>query len=127
MQTTKLISGGTRRGSTRVVAWVLLFAFALQCYATQIHIHGSPLVSVGVSAGIGTDEAGRHGKSPVAPDPATCPICQAIAHTGLFFTPAPPLLFLPAWVAHIALPMREHAISRAAPTHDWLSRAPPRN
>jgi len=118
---------GERRRVSRIVAWVLLFAFTLQCYATQIHIHGSPLPSFGTSIGKIADEGDNHGKSPGTPDPADCPICQAIAHTGLFFTPAAPLLFLPAWVAHVALTVHGNAVSRAAATHDWLSRAPPQH
>ena len=125
MRTIESTSVGPRRRRYRVVAWLLLFAFTLQCYATQIHIHGAPPASFGTSVGRLAEGTGHQGKSPGAPDPADCAICQAIAHTGLFFTPATPLPALPAWVAHVAPPLRGHAILRVAATHNWLSRAPP--
>jgi len=124
MRTTKSTFGEGRRRGARIITWLLLLAFTLQTYATQIHVHGSPIL--GASIGKIADAPRHDGKSPGTPDPADCPICQAIAHTGQFFTPAAPLLSLPAWVAHIAQPVRGHAISRTAATHDWLSRAPPR-
>ena len=123
MRTIKSTSVGSRRLGARIVAWLLLFAFTAQCYATQIHIHGSPPASSGASVGKFADD--HHGKSPGTPAPADCPICQSIAHTGLFFAPAAPLLSLPAIAAYVAPPQGGHAILRAAATHDWRSRAPP--
>jgi len=126
MRIIEATSVGPRRLRHRVVGWLLLFAFTLQCYATQIHIHRAPPASFGTSIGRTAEGTAHPGKSPGTPDPADCAICQAIAHTGLFFTPATPVPSLPAWVAHVAPPADGHAIWRIAATHDWLSRAPPR-
>ena len=116
-----------RRGRGRsVISWVLLLAFTLQCYATQTHIHGAAQAADGRSLVKIVGKSIGHSKLPAAPDTADCAICQAIAHTGAFFAPATPVLLLPARVGHVALPLAARAILRAASTHDWLSRAPPR-
>jgi hypothetical protein len=104
----------------------LLLAFTLQCYAIQTHIHGAPQAADGGPLVKGIEKSIDHGKSPAAPDTADCPICQAIAHTGAFFAPAAPLLVLPAWAGPVASPVTLRAIFRAAATHNWFSRAPPR-
>jgi hypothetical protein len=112
------------RGGWRAAIWVLLFAFSLQSFVTQIHVH-YPLHDAG-GASIVKTLAKVGGKSPVEKDTG-CPYCQAIAHAGAFFTPVTPVLLLPVvWVNSVVL----HVITRAIDsisTHHWRSRAPPRS
>jgi Protein of unknown function (DUF2946) len=121
------ISVGAGRRGRSVIAWILLFAFTVQSHATQIHVHGSSHAIAGASIEKIIEKAGSHGKSPGAPDSTDCPICQAIAHTGVFFAPTVPLLLLPGWVEHFVPSVRQFAVAGAAATHEWFSRAPPRN
>lgn len=105
----------------------MLFAFTLQSYATQIHIHGPSHAIDRISIAKVSGKTGTHGESPSAPDTNDCPICQAIAHNGVFFAPVAPLLLLPAWVAQVSPPVSLRTVAGPAAPHDWFSRAPPQN
>src|SRR5580658_4621167 len=73
----------------RLAIWVLLAAFSLQAYVTQVHIHDSVATTVSKSiANVG------HGKSSGDNNPIDCPFCQAVAQAGAFALPATPLLLL---------------------------------
>jgi hypothetical protein len=127
MQTKKTISVGERHRRQSFIVWILLFAFTVQSFAAQIHIHG-PLRAVDRTTIVNVvEKAGSHNKSSGTPDSADCPICQAIAHAGAFFIPSAPLLFLPGWVEHFVPSIRLLTVVGAAATHEWFSRAPPRN
>lgn len=64
-----------------IVALVALFAFSLQTYLVQTHIHGAS------GQEITSQTAGSH-KAPADRDnPDDCPICQAFALSGAFVTP----------------------------------------
>jgi hypothetical protein len=127
MQTTRTISVGERHRRRSIVVWISLFAFAVQSFAAQIHIH-RPLHAVDRTTIVNfVEKAGSHNKSSGTPDTADCPICQAIAHAGAFFIPSAPLLFLPGWVEHVVPSIRLHSVAGAAATHEWFSRGPPRN
>jgi hypothetical protein len=128
MQTIKTtISVEDRHRRRSIIVWILLFAFTVQSFAAQIHIHG-PLRAVdGASIGNVVEKAGSHNKSSGAPDAADCPICQAIAHAGAFFVPLAPVLLLPGWVEHFVPSVRLLTVAVATATHEWFSRAPPQN
>lgn len=104
---------------------LVAFAFALQSFLTQTHIHGMPqsfggpaIVKIAAGAPAGN-------KTPADTSPLDCPYCQAIAHSGLFFMPAAPLLRLPVALAHsIIAPDFIQVIKSAAILHQ-RSRAPP--
>ena len=60
-----------------------------------------------------------------ADDPANCPICQAVAHSGQFLTPAAIGLVLPSeTVVIVPLAIAANA-ARETISHSWQSRAPP--
>ncbi len=108
------------------VALLVAFAFALQSFLTQTHIHGVPAHFDGAAiVKVDTGSSGG-GKAPADTSPLDCPYCQAIAHSGLFFMPAAPLLLLPVALAHsIVAPDFIQVIKSAAILHQ-RSRAPPR-
>jgi hypothetical protein len=102
-----------------VVALICLFAFTLQTYVVQTHIHGAGEARVSSDAPAGQ-------KGPLGKDSSDdCPICQAFAVSGSFITPAIVIYGIAiAWVkAPSALPPSETVdpfLSR-----NWQSRAPP--
>jgi hypothetical protein len=117
-------SGIRRKGwASRLVVLAVALAFALQAYATQTHIHGLAQ-GAGVLAKVAAGPV--PGKAPADDSQADCPLCHAIAHSGVFVGAAPPLLQVPfAWVQTAALVFRARVISHRA-VHNWQSRAPPR-
>ncbi len=115
-QIAKVKSGNTRL--RLLVTLFALFAFSLQTYIGQIHIH------LGPDAGIAQKHAPD--KFPANGDPANCPICQEVLHNGQFVTPSAASLLPPTFTVSIvrivaALPMLARATS-----HTWRSRAPPK-
>jgi len=103
----------------------MLFALLGQSFVTQTHIHAEP----GVFATLIADGAGAPSqlKAGQAPSdlPATCPICQEIAHAGSYLSPTavafqPPI---PADVWREATPSLAPSLRQRS--HAWQSRAPP--
>jgi hypothetical protein len=116
-----------QRASTarRFVVFIAAFAFVLQSYIAQTHIHdGSP--AFGGAIKIATGQSPAPGNAPIDRSRTECPFCQAVIHVGVFVTSAPPLLALPfAMVETVALVVAPRPVSGAT-AHDWRSRAPPR-
>jgi hypothetical protein len=103
----------------RFVVFIAVFAFALQSFIAQTHIHAESLA--GIIKTVTTP-----GKAPIDHGQADCPFCQAVTHVGSVVASAPPLLRLPySWVETAALGFTAIAIF-VATAHDWQSRAPPR-
>jgi hypothetical protein len=104
----------------RFVVFIAVFAFALQSFIAQTHIHAESLAGI-------VKTVSTTGKAPPADhSQADCPFCQAVIHVGSAVASAPPLLRLPfSWVETTALILPAVAISGAT-AHDWQSRAPPR-
>ena len=103
-----------------LVTFFALFAFSLQTYIGQTHIHLAP-----DSFAAGAAHKQAPDKFPANGDPANCPICQEVLHDGQFVTPAAATLLLPslaASVIEIAAPLPR--LIQAA-SHSWRSRAPP--
>ncbi|HEY7979400.1 MAG TPA: hypothetical protein VID67_14510 [Rhizomicrobium sp.] len=115
---------GIRRRSTasRVLAFFTVLAFALQSFIIQTHIHNGPQAAV---ATFSADAPAPHSKYPHNKAPADCPLCQAVAHTGAFLTPATIAMLLPVSVQTITLRLVVQTAT-ADRTHGWQSRAPPR-
>jgi hypothetical protein len=117
---------GHRSPRWRAVTWVLLFAFTLQSYVTQTHVHVTPhAIHHAVTVKLTADTPDR-GKLPIGNDTTDCLFCQAIANAGAFFLPAPlPLPSPTLWAERAG-----RAIGTRAPhseiAHSWQSRAPPR-
>jgi hypothetical protein len=107
----------------RFVVFLAVFAFALQSFIAQTHIHAEPLALGGI---VKIASASSPDKAPVDHSQADCPFCQAVVHVGSIVASAPPLLRLPfSWVETTALVFTAVAISGST-AHDWQSRAPPR-
>jgi hypothetical protein len=105
---------------------LVLFAFTLQSYVTQSHIHDG-LRGSGAIATVKSDaKAPSHRKSPLDDNPLNCSICQAVAHAGAFLMPAT-LPLLPALSAELATPFIALRAVGAGAMHDWQSRAPPQH
>jgi hypothetical protein len=106
--------------ASRFVVFITVLAFALQSYFAQTHIHAAHGV-----AGIVATHSLAHGKTPLDNSQLDCPFCQAVAHAGVFLTPAPQLMFLPVWAVSEAPSFVIHTVAAAAAAHNWQSRAPP--
>ena len=103
-----------------VVVYAAILAFAFQSYVIQTHIHFAP------TAALASDgQSGHHDKYPANDDPANCPICQEILHSGQFITPAAQFLLPPA-LAVSTIAIVDRALPHIfAPSHSWRGRAPP--
>lgn len=107
-----------------VLVYAVLAAFAFQSYVVQTHIHFAPasLAQLG-SAPAG----GHHDRWPANDDPANCPICQELLHSGQFVTPSAQFL-LPPTLAVSTIALVDQALPFVfAPSHIWHGRAPPRS
>jgi hypothetical protein len=104
----------------RLMACVVLLVFAFQSYALQTHIHARAIHS-GVSS-----PAPASGREPVGNSQMECPLCQAVAHDGIFLEPAVVLaaVFGAGWL--LAVPQAHVARLPGVAAHTWKSRAPPR-
>lgn len=112
------------------LASLLLVAFALQSYVVQTHIHltqaeSARLTLSAAAHGVKLAPLDRHDRFPDSGDPANCPICQEILHSGQFVTPSAQSLLPPSLaVSTIAV------VDTALPfvlslSHSWRGRAPP--
>jgi hypothetical protein len=110
----------------------VFFAFAFQSYVTQTHIHFPHEAAVNIFASADKSPLvkvpGKQNpdKYPPADDPANCPICQEVMHSGAFVMPDFVALLLPSQPISIvplviALPAAIKIVS-----HRWQGRAPPR-
>jgi len=125
----------TRLALSRLLMFVTLIAFSAQTYLTQTHIHlasegheTAALEQAAEGSGkiVGTAPAAPKDKYPANEDPANCPLCQEILHSGQFVTPAAAAVLLPfvsISVIETATPVT-NLIN--AVTHIWRGRAPPR-
>jgi len=107
-----------------LVIYVTLLAFGAQSYVTQTHIHIAP-DSFASFAKLGANKQSQPDKFPANRDPANCPICQEIAHTGQFVTPAAAVLLLPTIAVSIIKIVADIPALAQSTSHAWQSRAPP--
>lgn len=109
----------------RLAAFVVLIAFLSQSYVIQAHFHGVP-----VNAGQSIERLVTQQPPPNSPfDDSSfdCPICQAYAHAGMYFTATALLLLGPiSWIERVTPFLALPAISATA-TRNWRSRAPPKH
>jgi hypothetical protein len=116
---------GRRIGAgENLLAFLVAFAFVLQSFLTQTHLHDTaPAFGNGAIINLSTD-APVH-KAPADSSPLDCPYCQAVAHSGAFFLPTAPLLGLPAIPGERATLPIIAQVFRSAAALGWRSRAPP--
>ena len=121
------------------VALFGLLAVALQTFVVQTHIHVQPpayrtqavsLITLAAASIAGADFAsGQAGipadNYPVNRDPANCPLCKELTHSGQYVSSASVLATLPFPVTVNVFVFREIARSLFAASHTWRGRAPP--
>jgi hypothetical protein len=114
------------RLASRLVVFIALFAFALQSYIAQTHIHGVSQDFPGVVK-TATVPSPAQGKAPLDNSPVDCPFCQTATLAGAYVMSATLLVYLPlGWVKAIILVVTTGTASSIA-AHDWQSRAPPQH
>lgn len=130
MRTAATQFAGIRRGDPgwrSVTGIILVLAFTLQSFVTQIHMHGTPQgIGSGGFVNVIARAPGRS-NSPIENGAVDCPLCQAVAQAGAFFAPAVPLVPLAAAWAECAEPFVMAGAFDSAVAHYWCSRAPPQS
>ena len=110
-----------------ILTFLALFAFTVQSYVTQTHLHVPG--HAGVTAFfdfVQIEKADTHdGKAPQNLDQANCPLCQQSGIAGNFVVPAVLLLVLPAYAALGFVVFSEPIAHILTPSHNWQGRAPP--
>lgn len=108
------------------LTFVALLAFVFQSYVAQTHIHmtGQSL-SITASADAKTAPQSKPAKFPANQDPANCPICQELLHSGSFITPSAVAALLPMLAVSVVAVVLETTIAPQAVSHSWRGRAPP--
>jgi hypothetical protein len=116
-----------------------LLAVALQSFVVQTHIHvQQPAVraqAVGLitlaaaSVADSTIVSGQAGAPvdnyPINRDPANCPLCKELTHSGQYVSSASVLATLPFPATVNFIVFREIAPTLFAASHTWRGRAPP--
>jgi hypothetical protein len=134
------MSAAMRRGNTRakvlpvretalrvVISLFVMLAFGLQSYIAQTHIHFKPDTFSSYSKLAAESGKGQQpDKFPANGDPANCPICQEILHSGQFVTPTAAILLLPAVAVSVIKIVADIPVAAQRPSHAWRSRAPPK-
>ena len=125
------------RASHLLVAFFGLLAVALQSFVVQTHIHvQQPTVRaqaidlVTLAAAPGSEFASGQASAPIDNypinrDPANCPLCKELTHSGQYVSSASVLATLPITVTVNFIVFREIAPSLFAASHTWRGRAPP--
>jgi hypothetical protein len=108
-----------------LITFVVMLAFGLQSYITQTHIHLAP-DSFASIAKLNASKQQQPDKFPANGDPANCPICQEIAHTGQFVTPSAAVVLLPSVAVSIIRIVADIPAIAQDASHAWRSRAPPK-
>jgi hypothetical protein len=115
-----------------------LLAVALQSFVVQTHIHvqqpafrtqAVSLITLDASSIAAEFASGQSGipvdNYPVNRDPANCPLCKELTHSGQYVSSASVLATLPFPVTVNFIVFREIAPSLFAASHTWRGRAPP--
>jgi hypothetical protein len=107
------------------VAFAMLLAILWQSFVTQTHIHAEPGVyAAAIADSAGTPTQLKTGQAP-SDLPATCPICQEIAHAGSYLSPTTAAFQPPIPVGLWRYVTPSLAATLRQRSHAWQSRAPP--
>ncbi len=115
---------GEQRLGRYLILLVALLALHWQSFVAQTHVHSvSGTYSAAIVGKADTKPELKNDRS--SSDPASCPICQSIAHAGHLLLPAP-LVFdaLQASVSWVIV-TPALALTLLQRSHAWQSRAPP--
>jgi hypothetical protein len=122
-----------------LVAFFGLLAVTLQSFVVQTHIHVQQpavraqalgLITLAAAAVADSEVAAAEAgapvdKYPINRDPANCPLCKELTHSGVYVTSASVLATLPFPATVNFIVFREIAPSLFAASHTWRGRAPP--
>lgn len=110
------------------IALLALFAFTLQSFVTQTHLHfirdANDIALEQMIGGAG--DVSAKAKARAGNESQHCPICEEMWLAGTYVTPAAAFLALPhatVSVVEVVLSAPQHV---QAVSHDWRGRAPPR-
>ena len=123
------VAGITLHSQRVFLALVCVFAFAIQGYIAQTHIHVAELAKPDVAIVSGANHAAD--SQPGDPDQkqddlSKCPYCQVSASVGSALWATPPVLLV-SLIGSVVEPIAAEFIGRdAAPSYVWRSRGPPR-
>ena len=127
----------TFRATHVAAAFLGLLAVALQSFVVQTHIHiqqpavrAHTLITLAAASLPGSELASAQSSAPVDNypinrDPAHCPLCKELTHSGQYVSSASVLATLPVTVTVNFVVFREIAPSLFAASHTWRGRAPP--
>ena len=108
------------------IAFFVLLAFTFQTYVSQTHIHLAPDAFASSSKLVSHPGNGQQpDRFPANGDPANCPVCQEIVHSGQFVTPTAAVLLLPVVAVSIVAIVVDIPAATQSASHTWRSRAPP--
>lgn len=114
----------TLRTRFAAVLFAALLAFCWQSFVVQTHVHFEPNAGVGAASGQTSSMNSDPFKGPTN-TPTSCPICQEIAHDGVYLLPTPVEFDAPEpapfWQPVATSLVR--LVTKAS--HAWRSRAPP--
>jgi hypothetical protein len=127
------------RVSHLMVGLLGLLAVALQSFVVQTHIHvqqpavrAHALGLITLAAASVADSEVASGQAgapvdnyPINRDPANCPLCKELTHSGQYVSSASVLATLPFPATVNFIVFREIAPTLFAASHTWRGRAPP--
>ena len=112
-----------------------LLALAIQSFVVQTHIHTPKwtgrtqtlgLITL-ATTGVAADPQSNapRDKFPINEDPANCPLCKEVTHSGQFVASAAVLAAIPFSVTVNFIVFNEAIPSFFSVSHSWQGRAPP--
>ena len=127
------------RGLRPILAFLGIFAIALQSFVVQTHIHNPQAAGVlGLMQVSSPDAAGSlaknspdkgttptHGKYSSGDDTSNCRLCQELIYAGRFIAPSSAVLVLPLILSVWLVVFAHSAPIPTAGAYIWRSRAPP--
>ena len=113
------------RARRLAIVFAMLLAILWQSFVTQTHVHANPGVyATAISDSASAPTRLKAGEAP-SDLPATCPICQEVAHAGSYLSPAAVALQPPVPVGLWRSVAPALSSTPRQRSHAWQSRAPP--
>lgn len=116
-----------RKGVRAIVTPMVLFAFLLQIFIVQTHVHFPTVEAAGIShAASGAPSVALHQtKKTSDTNAAHCPWCQAVLASGNYLPPVAVPVALPVAFGSLDRIIQHAHIAASRFSHTWQSRAPP--